>query len=300
MPNAMIMTRERVTIFIISIVSLIIVPGLLPLLFGHLYLPLWAYLFWGTIILLLGCTYIANRCWLIDRYLVRRRFLPYLLFNIIIIALGSALAILCRKFFESFYAGDESLADVIDHTMRISQMTLFICLEIAVVLIALVVAMSDKWRAAAFLYHEVKTDKENLEKDVDTLKGEVESLKSRQNLQDKEAPDHISVKVNLMMTRVKLDDILFVKSDGDYVIINKEDEETLMTLMTLKAMEKQLPYGRFTRTHRSYIVNVDKVMGLKDGKIIVGSHSVPLSDSYKASFFELMSHKSIVLRTNPS
>ena len=100
-------------------------------------------------------------------------------------------------------------------------MTMFFCLEIAVVLIALVVAMSDNWRAAAFMYHEVKTDKEILEKDVETLKGEVESLKSRQNLPDKEVPDHISVKVNLMMTRVKLNDILFVKSDGDYVIINK-------------------------------------------------------------------------------
>ena len=294
------MTRERITIFIISIASLIAVPCLLPFLIGHLYLPLWTYLLWGTIILILGCTYLVNRCWLIDKYLVRRRYLPYLLFNFLVIAMGSALAYLSGMYFESFYSGEGNLTDVLDHTMRISQSTLFLCLEIASILISLVVAMSDKWRAAAFMYHEAKTYKDNLEKDVDALRGEVESLKSRQNRPDKEAPDHISVKVNLMMTRVKLDDILFVKSDGDYVIIHKEDGETLMTLMTLKAMEKQLPYGRFTRTHRSYIVNVDKVMGLKDGKILIGNHSIPLSESYKASFFELMSHKSIVLRTNPS
>ncbi len=294
------MTRERVTVFLITIVCITIIPWLLPMLIGHIYMPVWVYFLWSSIIIILGGVYLVNRCWLIDKYLVRRKFFAFITINIIVWIIGDGIRYLSQAFFESFYIGETPLGEMLDRTVKISQETMFFLMELMSVFIATCVAMSDKWRAASFMYHEVKTDKENLEKDMETLKGEVESLKSRQNRPDKEAPDHISVKVNLMMTRVKLDDILFVKSDGDYVIIHKEDGETLMTLMTLKAMEKQLPYDRFIRTHRSYIVNVDKVMGLKDGKILIGNHSIPLSESYKASFFELMSHKSIVLRTNPS
>ena len=42
-----------------------------------------------------------------------------------------------------------------------------------------------------------------------------------------------------------------------------DEKKPLMTLMTLKALEKQLPYDRFCRTHRSWIVNVDKVRGIR-------------------------------------
>ena len=48
-----------------------------------------------------------------------------------------------------------------------------------------------------------------------------------------------------MMTKVPLDDILYVKADGDYIVIHKADGKTLMTLMTLKSLEKQLPFDRF-------------------------------------------------------
>jgi DNA-binding LytR/AlgR family response regulator len=99
-----------------------------------------------------------------------------------------------------------------------------------------------------------------------------------------------------MMTKVPLDDILYVKADGDYIVIHKADGKTLMTLMTLKSLEKQLPYDRFCRTHRSWIVNVDKVHGIRDGKLLVDGNVIPLSDTCKAAFFELLSHKSIFLK----
>ena len=103
-----------------------------------------------------------------------------------------------------------------------------------------------------------------------------------------------------MMTKVPLDDILYVKADGDYIVIHKADGKTLMTLMTLKSLEKQLPFDRFCRTHRSWIVNVDKARGIRDGKILVAAAVFPLSDSCKAAFFELLSHKSIFLKAEPT
>jgi DNA-binding LytR/AlgR family response regulator len=110
--------------------------------------------------------------------------------------------------------------------------------------------------------------------------------------------DSISVKIDLMKRKLLLDDILYVQSDGDYIIIHLAGGEAPMVLMTLKTLEKQLPFGRFCRIHRSYLVNLDKVEGLKGGKVYVAGEPLPLSDSCKADFFELLSHKSIVLKTN--
>ena len=94
--------------------------------------------------------------------------------------------------------------------------------------------------------------------------------------------------------------VIPVKAPGQEIV--KTDSSSLMTLMTLKSLERQLPFDRFCRVHLSWIVNVDKVSGIKSGKLLVGAPSspvvvaIPLSDSCKASFFELLSHRSIVLR----
>lgn len=82
-----------------------------------------------------------------------------------------------------------------------------------------------------------------------------------------------------MMTKVMLDDVVCVKADGDYVVIHKSDGSTLMTLMTLKSLEKQVPSDRFCRVHRSWIVNIDKVRGLRGGKILVALPAVGVTTS---------------------
>ena len=291
------MTQERVTVFLTTILCIIAIPALLPAFFGGIILPVWTYLLWTSVVVILACVYLVNRCVLIDRFLVKRRFGVFFLLEIFTIIIGCGFMFLSDKFFESFFNGTRDLSEIIDRTTRISQLTTFFFLDLGAVLASLVVAMSDKWRAASFLYNESTKKNDNLEKDMDSLRAEIDALK-KQTADSEEIPEYISVKVNLMMTRVKLAEISFVKSDGDYIIIHKDDGESFMTLMTLKSIEKKLPKEKFCRTHRSFIVNVDKVRGMKDGKILIGNDAIPLSDSCKASFFELMSRKSIILKTD--
>ena len=163
-------------------------------------------------------------------------------------------------------------------------------LQLVTTFIALAVGMSDEWRMAAFRYHEAEKSNRSLERDVEKLQGQVDALK-----RPAQQKDSITVKIDLMKRQLRLDEILYVKSDGDYTVIHLSDGQAPMVLMTLKTLEKQLPYGQFCRIHRSYLVNVEKVDGMKGGKVLVAGEALPLSDSCKAAFFELLSHKSITL-----
>ena len=288
------MTRKRTILFLGILLALLLVPTVLPYLIGHLLLPFWAYLLYAFILLVNAGIYLANRLWLIDRFFIQGRVGAFSAWNLALLLAGVVLEILVLDLSGGATVGEGvTVSSVLGIGTVISQRVFVPVLGFLMVLIALAVALSDEWRLAAFKYREAQQRNERLGRDIDSLKGQVDALRRREAAP---AADSIAVKVDLVMTKVLLDDILYVKADGDYIVIHKADGKTLMTLMTLKTLEKQLPYDRFCRTHRSWIVHADKVRGIRDGKILVADAVIPLSDSCKAAFFELLSHKSIVLR----
>ena len=273
------MTRERVIIFVLILLVLLVAPTTLPYLLGGLTIPLWADLLYVSLVLLLAGVYLLNRLLLIDRFLIRGRIGVFAALDLALLVLMPQLQGLVTRFFESFAVRQGIDIDaIIDLPTRIAQYTLGSVLCLLTILAALAAAFSDAWRRAAFRYREVSRDKEALEKDIDALRGQLER-------QQTAVPDAISVTVDLMLTRIPLDEILYVRSDGDYIVITRADGSRPMTLMTLKALEKQLPPERFCRVHRSWLVNIDRIGGLKDGKILVADTAIPLADSCKPAFF---------------
>ena len=288
------MTRKRTILFLGILLALLLIPTVLPYLIGHLLLPFWAYLLYAFFLLVNAGIYLANRLWLIDRFFIQGRPGAFSAWNLALLLAGVVVEILVLDLSGRATVGEEvTVSSVLDTGTVVSQRVFVPVLGFLMVLIALAVALSDEWRLAAFKYREAQQRNERLGRDIDSLKGQVDALRRRET-----APtaDSIAVKVDLVMTKVPLDDILYIKAEGDYIVIHKADGKTLMTLMTLKTLEKQLPYDRFCRTHRSWIVNVDKVHGIRDGKLLVDGNVIPLSDSCKAAFFELLSHKSIFLK----
>ena len=288
------MSRKRLIIFLGVLLALLIVPTTLPYILGHLILPWWAFVFYAIIILVNAGIYLVQRCVLIDRFFVQGRIGIYVLLSLTVLILGLGLQYLAHSYFSRFEVGEGiTVNDYLGVNATIAQLTLMSVLQLVTTFIALAVGMSDEWRLAAFRYHEAEKSNRSLERDVKKLQGEVDALKRPVPQQDS-----IIVKIDLVPRQLQLDDILYVQSDGDYVVIHLRDGQAPMVLMTLKALEKQLPFGRFCRIHRSYLVNVDKVEGLKGGKVMVTGEQLPLSDSCKAAFFELLSHKSISLHTS--
>jgi DNA-binding LytR/AlgR family response regulator len=99
--------------------------------------------------------------------------------------------------------------------------------------------------------------------------------------------DRILIKANYELVPVNLDEILFIKALSDYVII-KTTTGKYITLSTMKDMVKNLPDNVFVRSHRSFIVNLDKICAVKGSTIEIKDSdmrfSVPIGRAYKKEF----------------
>ena len=84
--------------------------------------------------------------------------------------------------------------------------------------------------------------------------------------------------------KINFDEILYVESIKDYVSIKTENQEYIV-LDTLKSLEKQLS-DRFTRIHKSFIVNVDKIIRINPKTIsLLSEIEIPMGETYKSDFF---------------
>ena len=87
-----------------------------------------------------------------------------------------------------------------------------------------------------------------------------------------------------MLVRLKYEDILWVEALENYVIFNTFNEKYTIHF-TMKAIEQKLPQNKFTRVHRSYIVNTSCIDVIEDNSVLIkvhdGSKTIPIGKSYK-------------------
>lgn len=106
--------------------------------------------------------------------------------------------------------------------------------------------------------------------------------------------DFIIVKSEYKLIQIPISDILFVEGLKDYVKIYIDNEQkSIMTLMSMKTLERHLPMPQFLRVHRSFIVNTCKIKTIERNRIIFGNHYIPVSESYKQAFAEYINKYSL-------
>jgi DNA-binding LytR/AlgR family response regulator len=91
--------------------------------------------------------------------------------------------------------------------------------------------------------------------------------------------DSITVKSGYDLFKIKYEDITHIESDSEYAVFHTATKKT-MSLQSLKSLEKILDSSVFIRVHRSFIVNKNKVTGLKGRDLFLGTIQIPVSDSY--------------------
>ena len=101
-------------------------------------------------------------------------------------------------------------------------------------------------------------------------------------LEEKEVDrmDYIFVKSEYKLIKLNLEDILYLRSRGDYVQLITANQK-IMTLQTLRYFQENLPAARFHKIQRSYIVAVNKIKEIGGKEILVGQEYLPVSDASK-------------------
>jgi DNA-binding LytR/AlgR family response regulator len=96
-------------------------------------------------------------------------------------------------------------------------------------------------------------------------------------------PAHLFVKVDGRLVKINLDDILYVEALQNYVAIHTNSNKKLISYITLQTITEFLPFSQFIKTHKSFIVALNKVDSIDGNTLQVGSHQVPISRSLKES-----------------
>ena len=92
----------------------------------------------------------------------------------------------------------------------------------------------------------------------------------------------ISVHADRKTHIVKLANIVYLESAGEYVRLHLTDGTKLVTLFRLKNMENSLQSSQFMRVHRSYIVNLNHITGYTKGRLFLSNEDyVPIGENYK-------------------
>lgn len=97
----------------------------------------------------------------------------------------------------------------------------------------------------------------------------------------------LSVKSDKRIYQIAVDDILFVEACGDYVYIHLSDKK-LVVHGTLKSWEEKLKGYSFQKVHRINLVNLQKIDNIEGNIVRIGSHKLPISESFKSDLLERM------------
>jgi DNA-binding LytR/AlgR family response regulator len=94
----------------------------------------------------------------------------------------------------------------------------------------------------------------------------------------------IFVKVDSLLQKINLLDILWVEASGDYIKI-QTSEKNHIVYSTLKKIEENLPSETFVRIHRSFIVNISKISNIDASNLEINKKIFPISNSYRDNLF---------------
>ena len=90
----------------------------------------------------------------------------------------------------------------------------------------------------------------------------------------------IYVKENRQNIKVKIDDIVFIESQKEYIRIVCEKNE-IKTKLGISKIEKLVSDNSILRVHRSFMVSLSKVTSFTKNQIVINGHVIPIGKFFQ-------------------
>jgi len=86
------------------------------------------------------------------------------------------------------------------------------------------------------------------------------------------------VNIDRRLIKIDIPSIYLVEAKGDYILVKTEDKNYTVH-STLKKIEDKLPESLFLKVHRSFIINIKKIIDIEDNSVLIKKDVVPVSRS---------------------
>lgn len=98
---------------------------------------------------------------------------------------------------------------------------------------------------------------------------------------------YVFVRSNKQLKKIIFEQILFIESMENYVIINTQSSKDIVSI-PLKQFGVILPQNLFMQVHRSYIVNINKIDAVTGNQLKIGDKILPIGRSQREDVMRIL------------
>jgi DNA-binding LytR/AlgR family response regulator len=107
----------------------------------------------------------------------------------------------------------------------------------------------------------------------------IEATKSNESIGE------LYINVEKRLIKINYLDIVLVEAKGDYIKI-KTATKSYVVHSTLKKIQDKLPLDLFLKIHRSYIINLSKIIDIEDNSVLINQEIIPVSRMNKSELLK--------------
>lgn len=128
--------------------------------------------------------------------------------------------------------------------------------------------------------------KDRFDKAITKLKNfKMPNQKAASASSQNETNDELYVNVDRRLVKISFSDIDVIEAKGDYIKIKTNDKNHIVH-STLKKIEDKLPNDMFLKVHRSYIINLTKIIDIEDNSVLIKQDIIPVSRSNRSELMK--------------
>ncbi|MBQ0733839.1 LytR/AlgR family response regulator transcription factor [Aquimarina celericrescens] len=90
--------------------------------------------------------------------------------------------------------------------------------------------------------------------------------------------NELYINIDRRLIKINIPTINLIEAKGDYILI-KTETQNYTVHSTLKKIEEKLPDDLFLKVHRSYVINIKKIIDIEDNSVLIAKDVIPVSRS---------------------
>jgi DNA-binding LytR/AlgR family response regulator len=115
-----------------------------------------------------------------------------------------------------------------------------------------------------------------IQKAIQKVNTKIDLSEIYQNNKTEDNQNEFYINIDRRLIKIDFNSILVVEAKGDYIHIKTESKNYIVH-STLKKIEEKLPKNLFLKVHRSFIINIKKIIDIEDNSVLIAKDVIPVS-----------------------